>query len=192
MNICVYGAASASLDEKYILKTEELGRKMARRGHDLVFGAGANGLMGAVVRGVYEQGGEIIGVVPRFFNVDGVLFENCNQLIRTDTMRERKQIMEDKSDAFIVTPGGIGTFEEFFEILTLKQLGRHTKAIAILNINGYYDGMAEMLEHAIREKFICNELKNLYKIFEDVDELLDYIENYEPKEFSILEVKDIK
>ncbi len=192
MKICVYGAASAVLDEKYIIKTEELGRKMARRGHDLVFGAGTNGLMGAVARGVYEGHGEIIGVVPRFFNVDGALFDDCDEMIRTDTMRQRKQIMEDKADAFIMTPGGIGTFEEFFEILTLKQLGRHTKAVAILNIDGYYDGMAEMVEHAIREKFIRSELKNLYKVFEDVDELLDYIENYEPKKFNILDVKDIR
>ena len=192
MKICVYGAASAVLDEKYIIKTEELGRKLASRGHGLVFGAGANGLMGAAARGVYEKGGEIIGVVPTFFNVDGVLFDNCTELIRTDTMRERKQIMEDRSDAFIMTPGGIGTFEEFFEILTLKQLGRHKKPVAIFNIDGYYDAMAEMMETAIRERFIREEIKEIYKVFEDADQLLDYIENYEEQDYNILDLKDIK
>ena len=101
-----------------------------------MYGAGANGLMGAVARGVCEENGTIIGVTPSFFNVDGILFENVSELITTETMRERKQIMEDKADAFIVTPGGIGTLEEFFEILTLKQLGRHGKAIVIFNQNG--------------------------------------------------------
>ena len=192
MKICVYGAASAVLDEKYIIKTEELGRKLASRGHGLVFGAGANGLMGAVARGVYEHKGEIIGVVPRFFNVDGVLFESCTELIRTETMRERKQIMEDRSDAFIMTPGGIGTFEEFFEILTLKQLGRHKKPVAIFNIDGYYDAMAEMMETAIRERFIREEIKEIYKVFEDADQLLDYLENYEEQDYNILDLKDIK
>lgn len=192
MKICVYGAASAVLDEKYIIKTEELGRKLASRGHGLVFGAGANGLMGAAARGAYEKGGEIIGVVPTFFNVDGVLFENCTELIRTDTMRERKQIMEDRSDAFIMTPGGIGTFEEFFEILTLKQLGRHKKPVAIFNIDGYYDAMTEMMETAIREKFVREEIKEIYKVFEDADQLLDYLENYEGQDYNILELKDIK
>ena len=114
MNICVYGASSNVIDKKYIEVTEELGRKMAERGHNLVFGGGANGLMGAAARGVYEKGGYIVGVVPTFFNVDGILFENCNEMIRTETMRQRKQIMEDRADSFIMTPGGMGTFEEFF------------------------------------------------------------------------------
>lgn len=192
MKICVYGAASAVLDEKYIIKTEDLGRKLASRGHGLVFGAGANGLMGAAARGVYEKGGEIIGVVPSFFNVDGVLFDNCTELIRTETMRQRKQIMEDRSDAFVMTPGGIGTFEEFFEILTLKQLGRHKKPVAIFNIDGYYDAMTEMMETAIRERFIREEIKEIYKVFEDADQLLDYLENYEEQDYNILELKDIK
>ncbi|MDD4690037.1 MAG: TIGR00730 family Rossman fold protein [Eubacteriales bacterium] len=192
MRICVYGGASTVIGEKYITATEDLGRKIAQRGHGMVFGAGANGLMGAVARGVNENGGEIIGVVPTFFNVDGALFDKCTQLIRTETMRERKQIMEDNADAFIMTPGGIGTFEEFFEILTLKQLGRHTKPIAIFSIDGYYDGIAEMMETAIRENFIREEIKNLYKVFEDINQMLDYLETCDRTEYSILDLKDIK
>ena len=97
MNICVYGASSNTIDRSYIEQTEYLGRQIARRGHTLVYGAGANGLMGAVARGVHDEHGAIIGVAPAFFNVDGILYEHVTELITTETMRERKQIMEDLS-----------------------------------------------------------------------------------------------
>ena len=108
----------------------------------LVFGGGAQGMMGAAARGVRDGGGSIIGVAPDFFDVDGVLFPDCTEFIYTKTMRERKQILEDSSDAFIITPGGFGTLDEFFEILTLKQLERHNKAIVVLNVAGYYDNIS--------------------------------------------------
>ena len=113
MNICVYGASSSTIAKSYINPTEELGEKMAKRGHNLVYGAGALGLMGAAARGVLRGGGKIIGVAPAFFKVDGVLFDDCDEMIYTDTMRERKGIMEEKSDAFIMTPGGLGTYDEY-------------------------------------------------------------------------------
>ena len=141
MRICVYGAASPSIDAEYIAKVEELGKIMAKRGHSLVFGGGKNGLMGAVARGVHDNGGEILGVIPTFFIEQSaeVLYEHCDKVVETETMRERKQIMEDNADAFIVVPGGIGTYEEFFEILTSKQLCRHNKPIAIYNVLGFYE-----------------------------------------------------
>lgn len=191
MNICVYGASSKTIDKEYILHGEELGRKMAQRGHKLVFGAGASGLMGAVARGMKENGGYIVGVAPTFFNVDGVLFEDCDEMIPTETMRERKQIMEDKADAFVMTPGGIGTYEEFFEIFTLKQLNRHHKAICVLNTKGYYDGVIEVLKKTVEENFMTEENNTLYKVFDDVDEMLDYIENYKPFEVDITKMKSI-
>ena len=191
MTICVYGASSELIDREYITVTEELGRKMAKRGHSLVYGAGAQGLMGAVARGMYEEGGTIVGVAPSFFNVDGVLFENCTEMISTETMRQRKQIMEDRADCFIMTPGGIGTFEEFFEILTLKQLARHKKAIAVLNINGYYDAMEKMMQGAIDGKFMKPECSSLYKIFTDIDEMLDYLENYDDDFVDVSRMKNI-
>lgn len=191
MTICVYGASSELIDREYITVTEELGRKMAKRGHSLVYGAGAQGLMGAVARGMYEEGGTIVGVAPSFFNVDGVLFENCTEMISTETMRQRKQIMEDRADCFIMTPGGIGTFEEFFEILTLKQLARHKKAIAVLNINGYYDAMEKMMQGAIDGKFMKPECRSLYKIFTDIDEMLDYLENYDDDFVDVSRMKNI-
>lgn len=178
MNICLYGASSNTIDKEYIQKVEELGRMMVERGHNLVFGGGAQGLMGAAARGVFEKKGQILGVAPKFFEVDGVLFKDCTEFIYTDTMRERKRIMEENSDVFIVTPGGMGTFEEFFEILTLKQLGRHCKAIVIYNVCGFYDSMEKMMQEAMDKNFIKPECRELYEIFDDAEEMLDYIENY--------------
>lgn len=180
MNICVYGAASQEIDSVFIETVEKLGEKIAKRGHNIVYGGGAQGLMGAVARGVKKAGGKVIGVAPTFFKVDGVLFQDCDEFIYTETMRERKQIMEDSSDCFIVTPGGIGTFEEFFEIVTLKQLRRHEKAIVIYNINGYYDEMNTMMEKAIKDGFMKESCRSLYKYFDDGEEMLDYLENYIP------------
>ncbi len=176
MKICVFGASSCEIDRVYIDGVEHLGEIMAQRGHSLIFGGGASGLMGAAARGMTKFGGEIIGVAPSFFNVDGILYDKCTDFIFTETMRERKQIMEDNADAFITAPGGIGTFEELFEVLTLKQLGRHVKPIAVFNINGYFDDMLRLMETAIEQRFMMAECKALYKAFTYIDDMLDYLE----------------
>ncbi len=178
MKICIYGAASNEIDNSYIAAGEQLGQLMSKRSHSLVFGGGAKGLMGAVARGVNKNGGKIVGIAPQFFNVDGALFEKCDELIKTETMRERKQLMEEKSDAFVVTPGGIGTFEEFFEILTLRSLDRHKKPIAILNTNGYYDSLLSFLQSGVKQNFLKKENLELFFISEDANEILDFLENY--------------
>lgn len=177
MNICLYGASSSAIAKAYVNPTEELGAKIAERGHTLIYGGGAAGLMGAAARGAYSRGGEIIGVVPSFLNVDGILFDNCTELIFTETMRERKALMEQKSDAFIMTPGGVGTFDEFFEILTLKQLGRHSKPIAVFNVNGYFDSLIAQLENAVHKQFMNPEIFELFISTDRADRLLDYLEN---------------
>ena len=176
MKICMYGASSTELEQIYYEKADEFGRIMAERGHGLVFGGGATGLMGSTVRGVSSAGGYSLGIAPTFFRQPGILYDYCSEFIFTETMRERKQLMEDKADAFVMLPGGIGTYEEFFEILTLKQLGRHNKPIAIYNINGYYDLLAEMLKHTVAQGFMKDECLNLCGIFEDAGSLLDYLE----------------
>lgn len=191
MNVCVYGAASSLIDEKYKEAGRELGRKIAERNCGLVFGGGANGMMGATAEGVYEKKGYILGVVPSFFKEaeSEVSFTKCTEYIYTDTMRERKRQMEEHCDAFIITPGGIGTFDEFFEILTLKQLGRHNKAIIIYNINGYYDELDRMMTKSIEEKFITDDCKELYKVCNTADEILDYVESYDPEDIDLSKVK---
>ena len=179
MEICVFGAASVLIDKEYLDVVEEMGEFLARRGHNLVFGAGCTGCMGAASRGFKKGGGTIHGVVPSFFkeDLDEFVNWNCDKMTLTETMRERKGIMEDEADAFIITPGGIGTFEEFFEILTLKQLGRHRKPIAVYNINGYYDDVHNAIEHSIEEGFIKTTCRNLYKTFDNLDDMVDYLEN---------------
>ena len=176
MNICLYGASSNSIAKSYINPTEELGAKIAEGGHTLIYGGGAAGLMGAAARGAYSRGGKIIGIVPSFLNVDGILFDKCDEMIFTETMRERKQLMEESSDAFIMTPGGVGTFDEFFEILTLKQLGRHSKPIAVFNINGYFDSLIEQLKNAVHKQFMNPESFELCMFTDNADKLINYIE----------------
>lgn len=178
MNICVYGAASPTIDKSFLDFGEELGLRMAQRGHNLVFGGGGAGMMGAVARGVYKGGTHILGVIPSFFNVDGVLFEHCDEQIFTETMRIRKKTLEDRSDAFIVTPGGVGTYDELFEILTLRSLGRHDKPIVILNLNGYYDKLLDMINYGVEEEFIKEKVmsKWLY-VSTDVEDTLNYLES---------------
>lgn len=191
MQICIYGASSNTIDERYIRAVEALGRAMAQRGHGLVFGGGAQGLMGAAARGMTEGGGQITGVAPRFFDVDGILYQDCTTLIYTDTMRERKAIMEERADAFVMTPGGIGTFEEFFEVLTLRQLGRHNKPIAVLNLNHYYDPMQTMLENAIAQNFMKPACRQLYAMFDNPEALLDYLESGQAAALDVRHLKNI-
>jgi len=192
MRICVYGAASPTIDKKYIKAVEKMGKILAERGHSLVFGGGGNGLMGAAARGFRDGGGYIFGVIPTFFRDETVeeICDFCNELIMPETMRERKQIMEDNADAFIVVPGGIGTYEEFFEILTSKQLCRHNKPIAIYNIERYYDSLNNVMKQAISKNFIKETCLDIYRITEDLDEIIDYIENQEEKIRTIKELKD--
>ncbi len=191
MRICVYGAASPTIDPKYIEATEKMGEILANRGHNLVFGGGGNGLMGAAARGFKRGNADIIGVIPRFFDEEKVeaICDFCNQLILPDTMRERKQIMEDNADAFLVVPGGIGTYEEFFEILTLKQLCRHKKPIAVYNLFGYYNELNTTMLSAMDKEFINESCKSLYLISEDLDEIINYLENPVDNKYSIQELK---
>ena len=178
MKICVYGAASNTIAPAYIACVERIGEHLAKRGHGLIFGGGASGLMGAAARGFTKGGGDIVGIAPSFFNVDGILYSACTELIRTETMRERKALMEEKADAFLVVPGGIGTYEELFETLTLKQLGRHNKPIAIWNLDGYFTPLLDLLKHTVAEGFLREASLGLYRECCSDDEIVSYFENY--------------
>lgn len=182
MRICVFGASSTHIDDLYIKTVEELGEKLAKRGHSLVFGSGGTGLMGAAARGAKRGGAHICGVVPHFFKEENIeiLFEECDETVLTETMRERKAVMEEKAEAFIVAPGGVGTFEEFFEILTLKNLGVHSKAIVLLNTNGYYDELDKFMRDGAEKRFVTEKCIRRYKLVATPDEALDYVENYVP------------
>lgn len=191
MNVCLYGASSTELAQKFYDEAYALGAILAERGHTLVYGGGAQGVMGAAARGARDRGGRIVGVAPTFFRVDGILFEDCTEFIYTETMQERKKYMMEQSDAFIMAPGGIGTFEEFFEILTLKQLGRMNPALSIFNVNGYYDPMQQLLEHAVQEGFVKSACLKIYRIFDDSAALVSYLEKFDPTEFDVRHLKNI-
>jgi uncharacterized protein (TIGR00730 family) len=186
MNICIFGASSDSIDKIYFDEVRLLGNKLAERNHALVYGGGAHGLMGAAARGFAEKGGKVIGIAPSFFDVDDILYKESGELIFTETMSERKKLMEDSSDAFIVAPGGVGTFEEFFEVLTLKQLQQINKPIVIFNVNSYYDKLEELLVSVVEHKFMKEECKAVYRIFSKAEEIIDYIENYNETNENVL------
>ena len=192
MKICIYGASSNAIDKSFIDAGELLGKTIALNNHSVIFGGGAAGLMGAVARGANSEKGEIIGICPSFFNVDGALFTDCSQMIYTETMRERKQLLDEMSDAFIITPGGIGTFDEFFEIYTLRQLGTHKKSIAIYNTLGYYNPLIDMLKNAIDKSFMPQTNMDLLFISDDPLDIIKYIENYNSADYNFAEFKFIK
>lgn len=176
MNITLYGAASNHIDRVYIQGVEELGRVMARRGHTMVFGAGSTGLMGAAARGMHECGGRIIGVTPHFMHKLEPVSELCTELIATETMAQRKTIMEDRADAFVIVPGGVGTFDEFFQILTLRVLHRHEKPIILYNIDGFWNSMVALIEEGVGKGFITPEALVDFCVCESAEEIFDILE----------------
>ncbi|MBS6614254.1 MAG: TIGR00730 family Rossman fold protein [Anaerotruncus sp.] len=189
MNVCIFGASSDFIDKKYIKSAYDLGASLAKKGHGLVFGGGACGVMGASARGFHENGGYILGVAPEFMSEYNLFSENCTDFKITKTMAERKTYMEDHADAFIIAPGGIGTYEEFFEVYTLKQLNRHSKAIAIFNPYGYYDDMIKMLRHTVSESFMQQESLDLVADFCEAKDLIEYLENYHATKTDVLKAR---
>ncbi len=179
MNFCVYGAASPKIENVFKDAVEELGFQIGIRGHNLVFGAGDNGVMGAAARGVKRGGGKVYGFIPKFFRDEKIeaIYQECDELVFTKDMAERKTSMEEKADGFIIAPGGIGTLEEYFEALTLKQLGRHTKPIAMYNVNGFFDYLERFVYHIMNQRFIKANCDLLYLTFTDYDEMFDYLEH---------------
>ena len=175
MRICIYGASGQELPQPYFDAARELGRLLAAGGHSLIFGGGAHGLMGACAEGAHEKGGEIIGVAPRFFDEPGILYSQCTRFLFTETMAQRKTAMFEESEAFIALPGGIGTFEEFFETLTLKQLGRHHKPMALLNTLGYYEPLTALLERAVGDGFLARRCFQLYGLCQTPQEALEHV-----------------
>lgn len=191
MKICIFGSASELIDEVYKEAVEKLSEKLAIDGHTLVFGAGAHGLMGASARGFKKGGGKIIGVIPHFFREERIeeIYMECDQLVYTDTMSERKAKMEDLADAFIIVPGGCGTFEEFFEVFTLKQLDRHKKPIAVYDIKNYYDKLMEFLDVSFNENFLKGNCRNIFLYSKDEREVIDYIENDKAGNYTVHDLK---
>lgn len=173
--ICIYCASSPEIDKSYLLAAEELGKKLAKKNIKCVCGAGNNGLMGALCEGVLQSDGKIKGVIPRFMYENGWYHTRLEDIEITETMHERKHRMSQLADAYIALPGGCGTMEELLEIITWKQLGLCKSPIVILNINGYYNALIEMLQTAVDQRFMKPEHLNLWCIAKNVDEALQQI-----------------
>ena len=174
MNICLYGSGSRKIDKIYTDEAYKLGCKLAEEGHTLVFGGGNTGMMGACARGVHDNGGKSIGIAPERIGEFEPLYPECSRFIYVDSMDERKQEFLNNSDAFIISPGGIGTLDEFFEIITLKKLKQHDKEIIVFNINRFYDTMISMIDEMGRKGFLYKQ-EEIFKTAEDIDEVFKYL-----------------
>src|SRR4051812_47269729 len=178
--VTVYCSSSNKVAAAFVEATKELGRALAANKWKLVYGGNDVGNMGVLAGAVRSAGGCVVGVTPKLFVDKGCHDRNCDELIVTDGMRDRKAIMEERGDAFIALPGGLGTFEEFFEIICGKQLGYHTKAIVLLNIDGYYDPMLAMVNHGVELSFIKSQARELYFVANSVTRAMEYLKNYVP------------
>ena len=159
--ICVYCASSDAVAEHHRRVARELGAAIAAQGWALMYGGGNIGLMGEVARAALAGGGQVTGVIPHLLADREVALEEVSSLVRTETMRERKALMDEGSDAFVVLPGGIGTLEELVEIVTLKQLGYHARPVVLLDDTGYWDPLLRLLDHMVTEKMAGADLPTL-------------------------------
>lgn len=175
MNICVFGSANKGIDEYFQEKGYELGHKLADLGHDVIFGAGSYGMMGSVAKGVTENNGNVYGILPSWMDNFDDIFEGCEDVIYTKGIDDRKELFLNHSDIFIITPGGLGTLDEFFEFVSLKQLKRHKKPIIIYNINHFYDDLIELLNVMADGNFIFVPYR-LYEVADNLDDLIKLIE----------------
>jgi uncharacterized protein (TIGR00730 family) len=178
-SICVYCGSSDEIHSSFYTAARNFGKEMAERRIRLIFGGGKTGLMGAVAGGVLHAGGEVIGVVPENLNQSQLIADNLTTLEVTPDIQSRKKRMNDLADVLVALPGGFGTFDELFEALTWSQIGLHQKPIGALNIEGYFDPMLLMIEHAKVEGFIYPEHAELLIASSDPKELLNKLENYQ-------------
>lgn len=175
-SICVYCSSSDAIADVYPPVAEALGREIARRGHQLIYGGGAVGLMGVLAKATHRAGGTVKGVIPsKLQDREGIAYE-ADDLIVTETMRDRKRIMYQEAEAFVVLPGGFGTVEEFMEVLTLKQLGYHDHPIAILNVDGFFDTLLSFFEELQEGRFARAPVTKFASVVPSVEEALDRIE----------------
>jgi len=190
MKICLFGASSSRLNPVYFREAEAMGRLLAEAGHSVVFGGGADGLMGACARGAKAAGGKVIGIAPRMFNEPGILLPECDELILTDTMAARKEKMFAESEAFIALPGGIGTMDEFFEAITLRQLGLLRGQIVLLNTLDFYTPLVSYLGQMAEQGFMSRNCLGLVRLCDTPESALEALEVPDELEGSIRRLED--
>lgn len=180
-SIAVYCGASKGVQPEYRDHAAALGRAMAERDIQLVFGGGSTGMMGAVADAILEAGGQAIGVVPSQFDWAEITHRGLTKLHLVANMHERKALMVELADAFVALPGGYGTFDELFEVVTWAQLAVHTKPIVIYNVAGYYDGLLAMVARGVEQGFIPTANQSLLMVGDTPDTVLEQIATYEPR-----------
>lgn len=179
-SVCVYCGSNPGRRGTYRVAATLLGQAIARRGLRLVYGGAEVGLMGAVADAALAAGGHVIGVMPQALVEKEIAHKSLTELHVVASMHERKTMMADLSDGFIALPGGVGTMEELFEVWTWAQLGHHDKPCGLLDIAGYYETLEAFLDHQVTEGFVRAEHREMLKIEDDPDSLLDAFEAYEP------------
>jgi uncharacterized protein (TIGR00730 family) len=179
-SVAVYCGSSSGNKEEYTQQAQEMGRELARRGLTLVYGGGCVGLMGVIADAVLAEGGKVIGVIPGFLADKELAHKGCTELHVVETMHQRKLLMADLAEGFVAMPGGFGTLEELFEVLTWGQLGLHGKPVGLLNTLGFYDSLLALLDHMSGEAFLRVENRNQVLQNASAAALLDAMEQYQP------------
>lgn len=174
-SVCVYSASSSQIDQAFFESARTLGKLLAERGITIINGAGCQGLMAEVSDSALEAGGKVTGVIPHFMVEQNWHHKGLTRMIETETMHERKSLMAKMSDATIALPGGCGTLEELLEIITWKQLGLYLKPIIILNTDGYFNPIIEMLDKAIEKNFMRKEHKRMWEVANTPEEAVELL-----------------
>ena len=182
-SICVFCSSSNSIDNTFFQTAIDLGHMIGKLGLELIYGGANIGLMGEVARATHEKGGRVVGVIPEFFRKKGknIEYVEADELIIAKTMRIRKAIMDERADAFVVLPGGVGTLEESIEIMSMKQLGLTDKPLVFINTNNFYDGLISNLREMVGLKFAKSSILELFAVCPDPSSALEFILSYQPK-----------
>jgi cytokinin riboside 5'-monophosphate phosphoribohydrolase len=178
MDICVFCSSSNAVDDIYFGMAQNLGFLMASENWNLIYGGANVGLMDCLAQEVKKNGGKITGIIPEKIHAKGLSSGVCDELVICKTMGERKMLMHERSDAFVVLPGGFGTLEEMLEVITLKQLDYHRKPIVVINTNHFYDDLMNLFEKLYSEQFAKDNYRNLFAIVDSPLEAINYIKNY--------------
>ena len=179
-NICVYCASSSAIENEYFLVAANMGRLIAQHSDALVYGGGNIGMMGAMARSVHAHKGRVIGVIPKALADKEIAYHESDELIITETMRERKAVMDRRADAFVALPGGFGTLEELLEILTLRHLRYHEKPIVLVNTNGFYDRLLSVFDQLVDRKFAKPLHRQAYHVTDSPEGVYEHLRDYKP------------
>lgn len=181
-SVCVYCGSSDRIEAHYLEAAEAMGVELAQRDITVIYGGGSTGMMGSLANSALQAGGRVIGVLPHFFDTPELAHYELTELVRVDNMHQRKAKMAELADGFIALPGGFGTYEELFEILTWAQIGLHHHPVGVLNVDGYFEPLFDLIEHAERHGFIYSEHRQLLSNEASPAALLEAMDQYQPPE----------